>query len=396
MILAGDYVPKGCSVRLELPPEEAILCNLEAPIIGSAAFAPILKAGPNLRNEGIGISGRRFIFSLANNHLMDFGLEGMQMTRTILMEHSIPFSGAGETLEDARRPVIYEEAGKRIAIFSCCEKQFGTADHNRGGVAAMGLWLLDAIPAIHKTVDFVVVSCHAALESSPWPSPDLREFYHRLVKAGADVIHGHHAHVPQGFEKYRHGVIFYGLGNFAVVPSEWNFFEHHLWSEIVRLDFRNREVAFEIDFVELSEGEKNEIVVCYSDASTRLLREEYLGACNASLIDDNSCQAYWQEACLRHFDRLYGVPLHAPLANHRLTMRQRFRCLIDMNVEFVAVLLGDKRKSYYSVQRSAAFFNMFHCRSHVDAIECATGVLVGEIPDLRTPQTAEAASSYML
>ena len=63
-------------------------------------------------------------------------------------------------------------------------------------------------PAVAHKSRYVIVSVHAAIEDSPWPSPYIRELYHSFIDAGATVVHGHHLHVPQGYETYDEGVIF--------------------------------------------------------------------------------------------------------------------------------------------------------------------------------------------
>lgn len=81
MILAGDYIPKGCRVDWRLP-SGTVLCNLEAPVLGDAPerFRPSPKAGPSLYNVTLGNERREFAFNLANNHMMDYGPEGMRAT----------------------------------------------------------------------------------------------------------------------------------------------------------------------------------------------------------------------------------------------------------------------------------------------------------------------------
>jgi hypothetical protein len=58
----------------------------------------------------------------------------------------------------------------------------------------------------------------------------------QTIDAGADVIHGHHAHVPQGWEVYKGKPIFYGLGNFIVKNDDWSDNKDQLWSLVVKLD----------------------------------------------------------------------------------------------------------------------------------------------------------------
>ena len=226
MILVGDFIPQ--EKQVILPAEfngKLILANLEGPIC-NAGLPVSDKVGICLRttlSDGLLDTIKTFAFSLANNHLMDFREEGLCQTKRTLSKYGIPFAGAGMCMEEARKPMILVEEGKRIAVFSCSERQFGMATGNSSGCAERGVWLYSAIKDIKETggADFVIVSCHSASEYSPWVAPDLRYFYHSLIDAGADCIHGHHAHVPQGYEEYKGRPIFYGLGNFVMNPVMW-------------------------------------------------------------------------------------------------------------------------------------------------------------------------------
>ena len=122
MILAGDFIPKNLNVHL---PDEfkdcLVLANLEGPICDDSLSKSskvgfcLHSNGEKLRSWGV----ERFAFSLANNHMMDFGEEGLRQTKAALASLSIPFAGAGVNEEEARQPMILEENGKRIAVFSC-------------------------------------------------------------------------------------------------------------------------------------------------------------------------------------------------------------------------------------------------------------------------------------
>jgi poly-gamma-glutamate synthesis protein (capsule biosynthesis protein) len=70
------------------------------------------------------------------------------------------------------------------------------------------------IRELKKSVDFVIVSWHNGIEYSHAPMLPARRRCRELIDAGADIILGHHPHVAQGMEYYKHGVILYSLGNF--------------------------------------------------------------------------------------------------------------------------------------------------------------------------------------
>ena len=189
MILVGDYIPQGRIARLPgLFDNRLVLANLEGPICASR-LPRSNKVGICLHTvltDRLRRSISQFAFSLANNHMMDYCEEGLRQTLTTLDGIRVRHAGAGLTLSEARRPIILEENGYKIAVFSCCEKQFGIARENIAGCAEMGVWLYGAIREIKqsKSADYIIVSCHAASEFSPWVSPKLRSFYHSLVEAG--------------------------------------------------------------------------------------------------------------------------------------------------------------------------------------------------------------------
>lgn len=389
MLLAGDYIPKQKAVRLDLPPG-TILANLEGPILGDHILEAVPKAGPNLYSRACETDGRSFIFALANNHLMDYGAEGLEATKVVLTKAGIPFCGAGVNLEEARQPLIVEEDGKRIGIISCCERQFGCAEIDRSGVAEKGLWLFEAVRQFKQGVDFVIVSCHAAFEHAPFPSPKLREFYHLLIDAGADVIHGHHAHVPQGWEKYRAGVIFYGLGNFVVDPDFWRG-RNHRWSYIVNLDFSAINFKWDVIPVEVAGGDNGTITVKAAEGAEKERHNSYVALCNEAFVSDVACVALWQEVSVALFDRYYGVPLHSPRYSETrpLTARNRARYILDGLISVWIGLMGKKVQSKAELRRGLALLNYCQCESHVDAITSALGVLSGTIKDLRNAHSKE-------
>lgn len=377
MILAGDYVPKRRRVRWELP-EGLVLCNLEAPVTGEGEFEPQPKSGPHLQNTSLGGVQPGFAFALANNHMMDYGVGGLKSTFGVLKKNNIPYVGAGLSVEEARKPIILEEAGKKIAVFSCCERQFGVATPHRAGVAEMGEWLFEAVNGIKSKVDYVIVSCHAALESSPFPDPELRRFYKRLIDAGVDIVHGHHAHVPQGWERYNGGFIFYGLGNFVVDPEAWSNCEHHLWALAVDVDFYCEKIKVKPFYTRVESDDVGSIVVRRADEEECERCDQYMELCNNAFESEEACLGYWQEACVRCFDKLYGIPLHIPAIKPvRLNLRNRARYTVDLFQIAFAILTGRKYRSGMTAKRALIHLNAFHCPSHHRAISTAMRVLSG-------------------
>jgi len=246
MVLVGDIVPQDSKFESPDFGDNLVLANLEGPVCRDR-LPPIEKVGSHLHSSPFELKGH-WAFSLANNHLMDYQVEGMRETVMFLRKHGFPFGGAGDNESEARKTLWLSEGGKRIAVICCCEHQFGVSGPDTCGVAAQGLWVLDSIrSARNERADVVIVSSHAGSESTKLVSPRLQELYHEWIDAGADVIHGHHAHVPQGWETYKGKPIFYGLGNFIVRKNDWADNKDQLWSMVVTLDLSGDRLGWTVE-----------------------------------------------------------------------------------------------------------------------------------------------------
>lgn len=197
------------------------ICNFEAPVSGFGKHQP--KSGPHHSQRAKTISGLKEqgfnLLLLANNHIMDFGPEGLSATLDAAQKVRLDTIGAGLDDEQAYAPLIREINRLKIGMINACEAQFGVIDHFDRKQQAGYAWINH--PQIDKTVlrlkkecDFVIVFSHAGLEHYSIPQKEWRERYKHLCELGADVIVGSHPHVPQGYEIYKKSLIFYSLGNF--------------------------------------------------------------------------------------------------------------------------------------------------------------------------------------
>ena len=157
------------------------------------------------------------IVNIANNHIFDYGSEGLFDTILYLDSIGIGHVGAGRNQAGARRPVVVTRNGWTIGFlgyYGGGESPAAAAD--RPGVAARDLSMITEDIARLKSVDsadFVVVNLHWGTELATIPDPSQRLLAHAIIDAGADAVIGHHPHVLQGIEIYRSGVIAYSLGN---------------------------------------------------------------------------------------------------------------------------------------------------------------------------------------
>lgn len=205
--------------------------NLETPLSdrarNSGAFITPTAFADGLRWAGFDV------VSTANNHALDAEGEGLMDTMASLWRVGIGSVGTGRNLEDARRPFVVERNGVRVAFLGYA--QFVNAGvsafalPSQAGVVPMDPFIIkEDIGRIRTDVDYVVVSFHWAIENSQDTHPAARAFAHDIIDAGADVIIGHHPHVPRGVEVYKGKIIFYSLGNFIFGHSHTYWMDNYL------------------------------------------------------------------------------------------------------------------------------------------------------------------------
>ena len=193
-------------------------CNFEAPIVNNPDINKINKIGPTVyqtEETGQNIIDIGFnLFSIANNHIMDYGIDGLKNTLKFFKKYNV--IGAGITKEKAYDVYRYEKENVKISFLSIAENGFGACiKENDYGYAWMQDQIVEKIIKSEKRdVDFLIINCHAGAEMFSYPLPEIKELYKKFIDWGADIIIGHHPHVIQGYENYKKGTIFYSLGNF--------------------------------------------------------------------------------------------------------------------------------------------------------------------------------------
>jgi poly-gamma-glutamate synthesis protein (capsule biosynthesis protein) len=137
------------------------------------------------------------LVDLANNHSEDYGAIGLADTRRALADHGVAHFGLG--VIDARlirgiKVVNLGYIGGRARTLTRMVREVGQQRREAG---------------------IVIVSLHWGLESIPVPDGDQRRLGRAAIRAGADLVLGHHPHVLQGIETYRERHIVYSLANFV-------------------------------------------------------------------------------------------------------------------------------------------------------------------------------------
>lgn len=393
MILLGDWAPGNRRVDVAQN-ATLVLANLEGPVLcASHMLPPVPKAGPNIFSTELPADDGGTIFTLANNHSMDYGALGLEETLNLLRKRHFKTCGAGRNVAEARRPLIVEDMGVRIGILACCEAQFGVAREAEAGTAETGPWVYRAIADLRSEVDAVVVSVHAAVEDSPWPSPYIRELYHSYIDNGAAVVHGHHSHLPQGYEEYGEGVIFYGMGNYAVDPDKWENYPNGTWSLGARLDLRFRPVRWQLlIFKIVSEPDDSMIRIEEISDVEGMHHGRYLEMCNRPLMEPALFASLWQEVALRaycHYGEAY-MGFVNPTDMGRLEQGKKGLLMLKNAILSRAVSSSVRSQRDYRLR-----YHMIVCESHRQMLATALGVLSGAIRDLRTEETQQLADQML-
>ncbi|WP_455234674.1 CapA family protein [Thiogranum longum] len=166
--------------------------------------------------------------ALANNHVLDWGYNGLAETLRSLREARVNTAGAGSNLDEASAPAVINIPGKgRAVIFSLASETSGVPWSWAAAPGKPGVYLIRdfsartvrefaaKVSAVKRQGDVVIASIHWG---GNWgyeiPGPH-RTFAHRLIdRAGVDLVHGHSSHHPRGMEVYRNKLILYGCGDF--------------------------------------------------------------------------------------------------------------------------------------------------------------------------------------
>lgn len=235
LIICGDTVPTAASAPLFAKGDvktlfgdvmdvfagnDRVIINLECALTESENG--IRKFGPNLKGpresaktlKAVGVTD----CTIANNHILDFGVSGLHETEKLLDEAGIGWFGCGENDEDACRPYIIGHDGKKLAILTFNEHEYTYALADQPGAAPFEPFgAMVRIADAKKQADHVIVIYHGGKEYCEYPSPRLRNACIAMTKLGADAVFCQHSHIIGCMEKAGDSTIVYGQGNFHFV-----------------------------------------------------------------------------------------------------------------------------------------------------------------------------------
>ena len=366
ILIAGDFCPQNrvCDylsrndfqyvlggVKNIMNSVDYSIANLECPVTYKE-YKPLAKSGPNLQCSENAVAALKWAgfdcVSMANNHIKDYGEEGIRDTLKACEKHNIDVVGAGIIIDEASKTLTVRINEKKLSIINCCEHEFSIASTTEAGCNPLNpIKQYYAIRKASQESDFVLVIVHGGNEHCPYPSQRMQETYRFLIDSGAHAVINHHQHCVNGFEVYNGAPIFYGLGNFCF---DKNFGNNDGWYKgyFVVLEFeQDSECSFKIvpycqckeePVVRILEGEEKEDFSLYIDNLNKIIQDPCL------------LQKKWEDWVKQSGNWI--LPAFEPYQD-RITKALYNRKILP------STLKGERRY---------LFENVINCESHIDRL----------------------------
>ncbi|MBC7364851.1 MAG: CapA family protein [Candidatus Aminicenantes bacterium] len=328
--------------------------NLESPITNNRV--PIIKCGPNLSAPASTIEGIKqlnpTVVSLGNNHILDYGLEGLIETIELLNRYNIPFVGAGLKKEEAKKHLIINKNDISIGIYSCVENEFSIARENYGGANGFDfIETYEDIKLIKNKVDYLIVLYHGGKEYYRYPSPLLQKSLRHMIKCGADLVVCQHNHIVSSYEYFMGKFILYGQGNFIFDLSNPNYSRESILLKVfINRENDTKKLTVKYDFLGIiyengkvrsaSENENETILRSLKERSEKMLLPGYL---------KEEYKKYSKKNLKDYLYMISGLP--------------KIVCRVDKYI-----LNGFLIKMLYDKRRLACLLNYIKCEAHRELI----------------------------
>ena len=269
------------STRSIIESADFAMANLEAPFTNSGTQFDktfTFRVPPRF---SLGVHRAGFdVLGLANNHILDYGTEGLVSTMNLLDSLGIAFCGAGTNSQNASQGIVLQKGKWRVGFlaYSLTYPSEFWASSSRAGTAFPNHFK-ENIQEINENTDLVIVAFHWGGELKTHPKLYQRQYAHQAIDSGADLVIGHHPHILQGLELYQGRLIAYSLGNFVFGSYSRNARDSmmlrvrydnlgFLLAEIIPISVFNLDVQFQPRL--LSEQDRERVIVQLNDISSTL------------------------------------------------------------------------------------------------------------------------------
>lgn len=274
------------------------ILNLECPL--TTCSRPMEKWGSRLKASPACINLLKripnLVVNLANNHIKDYGEEGILETITLLEQNQISYVGAGKNLESMISHIVIPSSEGSVGIFSCTEHEFSLASLKEAGANPFSIGdAIFEIQSLSETCDYVIALYHGGIEFYPYPTPAQQKNLRCLAKAGADLTVCQHSHCIGCLEEYQGRTIIYGQGNFlfGTRPEvEENISDFEMWQKGMLV---NINLPAKIPSFSFYTRENGKLCTDTSDTEKEAFRRR-----SAQLMESGFLETEWTNYCQGH------------------------------------------------------------------------------------------------
>ena len=251
-------------IKGKLKGADLVVANLESPLC-SPDHKPVFKMKTPLKGNIRYIEGLKWagfhVLNLSNNHILDYGEEAVFETKKALEDNGLLHFGYGNDISTAKQMCVITIHELKVGLVGYTDVVIDSpffADNNSRGVVKFDIeQAIEDIRCNKKQVDMLIINIHWGVEYFNLPSPDQIKNAKKMIDAGADIIIGHHPHVLQGIQKYKHGLIAYSLGNFAFSEINWQWFTSDGEKRVTKYELKKENRESVILNVEIIDGVLN-------------------------------------------------------------------------------------------------------------------------------------------
>lgn len=328
---------------------DVAIANFECP--GTELNTKITKCGPSLKalpkdiellkNAGFNI------LSLANNHILDYGEQGVIDTLRECQNQEVKTVGGGKDMVEAKEPLFITIEGKNIGIMSFADAEFNLATEYTPGANHFDPYeSFDEIKEAKNKCDYLIVLYHGGIEHYIYPSPIIQKKCRKMAECGADIVLCQHSHCIGTTEKYNGATIVYGQGN-----SVFGYREGDLsWNEGLLVDIELSDNDSNISF-KLINATANGVVLVNEEDSIK--RVENMNEASKVLEDKIKIQSLWKGFCASK-SALYLALLYG-----------KGRVFNKSN----RILKNRLIRALYSKKKQMITMNLIRCEAHNEVVQ---------------------------
>lgn len=352
LLFTGDLIPMSLDTKADTPfirLDDSLLklfdqvdlriTNLECPLTDSPKkiekTGPALKAVPSdiwlLKDLHIDVA------CLSNNHIRDYGEEGVLDTINICNKNGIRTVGAGKDSKDAAKILYIEINHKKIAFLNFSENEYNFSTTDRAGSNPddpIHIWR--SVQEAQNNSDFQIAIMHGGKEMHNQPTPYQVRLFRYVADLGVNAVIGHHTHVIGGYEIYNDIPIVYSLGNFIFDepgnPPAWD------QGALAIITLGDNEEKTLLDFYNVETRSKT-VSISNSQLTSKGQKDVFMYH-----IDDEHVKNAWQEVVKKQYFGTIKAVSNLSLLD---------RILLKLKVKKL------DNKPYFM-----ALANRFRCRTH--------------------------------